>query len=536
VRDGKRAVSFWDAALFVSAVSTVVPLWCARFLPFSDMPEHVAVIATLRHWFDPSWHTHDVYALAIGKSQYVLYHVVGALVSIATGEAELANRVLLTAVGLSLPYALRSLARALDRDERLALFAAPAFWSRPLLMGFLPYVASLPAVTWGLALSARQARAPTRGRAIGLAVLAIALFYLHGDAFLLFALGAVALRVVLGEGPPLRVARDLSWLGPSAATAAGWALYGRVGAEGSSLRDSVGQMAYVPLKELARELPMWSFDIWRGHVDELCAAALWGSFALLALQLSPTEASSSRPRRLRWAAAVPFLCAALGYVAMPWSIGAGVMLNVRLASFVSMFAPLMLEPARGALAVLPLVGVLGAGTINSAYAAHEVYRAEHDELGAVNRLIDQVPGGARIVTLPFHFTSAFTHWGPWGFLGSYVRARRGGVASFSFTELGHWPLQFRAEAAPPRKAPFWTFSPCLFRNETDGAYYDYVLVRGKLDPFRDAPPGPRWKSVDRDGEFVLYEKVGGEWNPPWRVEDGGPCKSRWSLEHAPESP
>src|SRR5580700_10029122 len=135
------------------------------------MPEHVAVIATLRHWFDPSWHTHDVYALAIGKSQYVLYHVVGALVSIATGEAELANRVLLTAVGLSLPYALRSLARALDRDERLALFAAPAFWSRPLLMGFLPYVASLPAVTWGLALSARQTRAPTRGRAIGLAVL-----------------------------------------------------------------------------------------------------------------------------------------------------------------------------------------------------------------------------------------------------------------------------------------------------------------------------------------------------------------------------
>jgi hypothetical protein len=112
------------------------------------------------------------------------------------------------------------------------------------------------------------------------------------------------------------------------------------------------------------------------------------------------------------------------------------------------------------------------------------------------------------------------------------------VASFSFTELGHWPLQFRPEAAPPAKPPFWTFSPCLFRNETDGAYYDYVLARGNVDPFRDAPPGPVWRSVDREGEFVLYAKVANAeaaLNPPWKVEDGGPCTSRWSLEHAPKN-
>jgi hypothetical protein len=524
----------WRAALPVSAVAAVVPLWTARFLPFLDLPEQTAVVATLRHWFDPAWHAQDVYALNIGQSQYVVYHVVGALLSVVTGDAELATRLLLTIVGLSMPYALRSLVRALERDERLALFAAPAFWSRPLLMGFAPYVASVPVVTYGLALAARQARQPTIARSLGLALLGIALFGLHGDAYVLFAFGAVGLRIAAGfgsEARPLRsAARDLLWLAPSMLLAGAWAIYGTMGSGGTPLTESGQQVQYLPPAALLNELPSWSHDIWLSHVDECCAIALWGAFAVLALQRG---GRSSGGRKVAWAAAVPLVCACVTYAALPYRVAAGGMLNVRLAVFIALFAPLVLEPSRGRLAAASLCVVLGAGLVNAGYAAGQVRRIVDVELGDIDRLLDRMPAGARVVTLPFHLTSSFTHLTAWAYIGSYLRARRGGVASFSFTELAHWPLRYRPEAAPPAKPIFWTLDACSFRNETDGAYYDYVLARGNVDPFRDAPPGPRWRKVDQERDFVLYAKVDGR-NPAWSVPDGGPCESRRSLERAAE--
>jgi hypothetical protein len=116
-------------------------------------------------------------------------------------------------------------------------------------------------------------------------------------------------------------------------------------------------------------------------------------------------------------------------------------------------------------------------------------------------------------------------------MGSYHRIRTGGVASFSFSELPHWPIHYAPGVAPPAHGPFWTLeSACRYRNESDGAYYDYVLTRGNVAPFRDDPPGPRWRRIDQERDWTLYEKIAGEPNPPWTVPDGGPCESRLSLE------
>lgn len=57
-----------------------------------------------------------------------------------TGDALLANRLLLTAIGLALPYATRSLLVALRGDERLSIFGCAAFWCRSLSIGFLPFL------------------------------------------------------------------------------------------------------------------------------------------------------------------------------------------------------------------------------------------------------------------------------------------------------------------------------------------------------------------------------------------------------------
>jgi len=81
--------------LALAAAATVAPLFAARHLPFCDLAEHLAAIATLRHWFDPAWRSRETFVLTAGNSQYVLYYVVGALLAFPFGTAERANLFLL---------------------------------------------------------------------------------------------------------------------------------------------------------------------------------------------------------------------------------------------------------------------------------------------------------------------------------------------------------------------------------------------------------------------------------------------------------
>src|SRR4051812_18200365 len=103
----------WPFLLFTCAVANVAALWVAPYLPFPDLPQHAAAIATLRHWSDPQWKAQEYFTLALGRSQYLLYYLAGALLAFPLGNAERANLALLSATALAFPYALRSLLRAM---------------------------------------------------------------------------------------------------------------------------------------------------------------------------------------------------------------------------------------------------------------------------------------------------------------------------------------------------------------------------------------------------------------------------------------
>jgi len=534
----------WTWILRACAVATIVPLWCVHLPPFSDLPEQVAVMATIRHFWEPAWRLQEHYTLEITKSQYLLYHLAGAFLSLVVGSAELANRLMLSAVGLAYPYALRALLRAVKRDERLAAFGAAVFWSRPLVIGFLPYVASVPVVAWGLAATIEHARAPSRRSAVRLAVLATALFYLHANGYVLFLAASTALmfevtrqraatdeRVAAALGALRELPRRMLWIAPSLALAVAWSAFGSLGRGGAALHGGA-DVSYIPNAELLREFPQWAHDLWVSHVDEWCAAGLWTSFAILVLQRGAARTAGAtagaREDDVSW---VPFACALVAYFALPYRVAAGGMLNVRIAVFVVLFAPLLVRPARSVRTTFALAGIVACALVTAANAAVEMRRAERDELGDIDRLIDRIPEGARLLTLTFHVTSAHVEFvAPYTFVGAYHRARAGGVASYSFSDLVHWPVRYRPEAAPPAKRPFWTFDSCEYRNATDGAYFDYILTRGNVDPFRDDPPGPKWRLVDTTRDWMLFAKLPGETSPPWTVEDGGPCESRRSLE------
>ena len=136
-----------------------------------------------------------------------------------------------------------------------------------------------------------------------------------------------------------------------------------------------------------------------------------------------------------------------------------------------------------------------------------------------------LPFGKRLLTLAFDAESPRTVIPPFLHFGAYYRARYGGIASFSFSELPHWPVRYRPEMAPPRKrVVFWDYAPCLYRNTTDGPAYDFILTRGEQRPFEHPIPGPKWRVIGAAREWHLYERVPGEDEPvPEGFVDRGPC-------------
>jgi hypothetical protein len=80
------------------------------------------------------------------------------------------------------------------------------------------------------------------------------------------------------------------------------------------------------------------------------------------------------------------------------------------------------------------------------------------------------------------------------------------MSSFSFAELPQSPLRYRPEQAPPAKPAGWEWRPNLYRNDVDGEYYDYVLVRGAPGLLAREQRGPRFHLIASDGAWQLWAK------------------------------
>ncbi len=523
-----REKAYFSRVILVCAVVTALPLFSTKYLPITDLPEHAVAIASLRHWFDSAWHVQSTYTLALGKTEYILYHVAGALLALPLGDATLANRVLIAIVAMAFPYSARALLKARGGDERLSILACVAFWSRPLRIGFLPYVASVPCVLCLLALLSRNLEAPTRRRTIMLVLGSIAIFYIHVSGFVLFAAISMAWIVLHGDVPftlrhaLIEIPKRSLWLAPALLIAAAWALHG----DGPTAAGAA-QIWYMPARDRLHEFPLWSSDIWISHADEVCGVMSWSAIAWMALASTPAPKQTWRQRLEMW---TPFLVTLVLYGVLPTQVGAAASVNERLALFFPLFLLLVLRPRAGVAGKLPLALAAISVFATAAVATREARAASREEVGDFDSLLAQMKPNSKLVSLIFHASSAHVTIGPWYQMGSYHRAQKGGVASFSFSEIAHWPIHYVPAAAPPAHHPFWEFDPCVYRNAIDGAYYDYVLTRGDVDPFRDAPPGPKWLVLGHQKDWTLYGKIPNDMNPPWAVEDRGPCESRHSLE------
>jgi len=497
----------WRALLVLLAALGVSPLLWSAYVPVADLAEHAAVIATLRHWSDASYGFRSFYELDLGRTQYLLLYIGGVALDYATGSAENALRAWWVLTGCCLPLALQAFFRELRLDPRLALFSIPLFWSKPTLVGLFSYVGALPLCFFALALVAREARAPRPRRQIALALLAVAVFYLHLSALILLVGGAAAVTACLSRERRRASLRLLLWLAPAGLLGLAWALRSPVFDPGSVAFDVEFSAGFRTPIEALRRLPRALTNVWRNSVDLVLLGQLFAAMALLALpgpqRVAPESDDARRGRR---AVRLVFAGALLLYFVMPETLGWLWMLDERYAPVAAMLLPATLAPgSRPWQRWLPHVCAASVALATTGWISCEFLHFSREAAG-FHELIDRMPARKRVLMLLFDEHSATMRYFPYHHFGAFYRARKGGIVEHAFVELPQSPLRYRPEAAPPRRPYGAEWNPLAVDNATQAAFFDYLLVRGDSAGVPHGPPGPIWRRVDAAGAWSLFAR------------------------------
>ncbi|MCU0701164.1 MAG: hypothetical protein MUC96_32040 [Myxococcaceae bacterium] len=472
------------------------------FPAITDFPEHAATIATV-HDVLFAGPLADWYRLDFVHTQYWLMAVLGALLSPLAGGAVPALTLLLVASVVGTVVALMRLLHVLELDERLALVAVALVWTRPMTLGFVPFLLATPLVLLALA----EVGHPTRTRGWLVATLGLGTFFLNLASVVWLGLGALALGLSLeaSTGPwralPRRLLPRLWGVGVLAFPLLGWALFSDVtNVDASRFTVSMRGQWWSPLR-LLREAPGWLLDRWHLEQDRWW---LWGlalACVVLALPMGEKESSSGRRPALALAAATLTLCLALPFE-RGWLWG----LSARFLPVAAMLLAVALPSRRGLVRTvgLALVAVVSAGVT---WLADDRFGAAQPELQGAE-LLRGLPSSARVLQLSFDENSAVTLDAATPHLVAYHRAWNGGANEPSFVDLPQSVVRYRDGKAPYLRPWPWEFEPNGYDNEKEGPHSDFVLVRGEGASFPPAEgtPGPRWRLFRERAGWRLFER------------------------------
>jgi hypothetical protein len=160
------------------AVLASTPMWIVKHPPLQDLPLHLTTIRIIKSFHDPAFAFDRDFVLTLGRTQYVLYYLLGAVLASFVGVVG-ANVLLVCGYLGGTVLALRALLRALGRDERLCLLVVPLLYNVMLFYGLFPFLLGVPLMLWGLATAVAHFEKPTLRSGALLSILALSLFYSH---------------------------------------------------------------------------------------------------------------------------------------------------------------------------------------------------------------------------------------------------------------------------------------------------------------------------------------------------------------------
>jgi hypothetical protein len=494
VRVRSSTVFYLIVALFASA-----PAWIVEHPPLQDLPLHLATIRMVTSFHDPRYGFDSDYVLVLGRTQYVLYYLVGALLAKLVGVVA-ANVVLVSAYLAGTVLALRSLLCALGRDERATLLVVPLLVNVMFTYGLFPFLLGIPILLWALATAARHFENPGPRSGLLLGVLAMALFYSHIFPFGIFCIGVIAM---FPWSRPWRWVASGAPILPSAAMLLWWTTMTAAGRLARGAATDNGSDRVLPLDLAISDIPNWFINVFQDTSDDRILIGL-AIVIVAAVGLSLGDPDRAKPAARAYTL-LPIACIVL-YFLLPQGHGYIWLIAQRFPILFAITAiPLVRIPRgmRGAGVTALALTLAIASTVNT--CAHFI-RFQVEEVGDVDDAIASMKPGKKVCALIFDRGSGVVRNQPFLHFGSYYQVEKGGVVMFTYAGYAHWPVDFKAGHYPPPGGPArlrWEWTPDIVPISEIFPYYDYVLTRGR--GFR-APPGTyhviwqkdRWTVWERD--------------------------------------
>src|SRR5438045_1969100 len=133
----------WPMAALLAGVAAAAPLWCSRFLPYQDAPQHLAAVTVLAGRSAAALTSRQFFEVDFANAQYSGVYLAAMWLARLVGP-DAAIRILLSLVALLLPAAAWMLLGSFGRDRRVAVFAPALFQTAPLFIGVYHFVAGVP--------------------------------------------------------------------------------------------------------------------------------------------------------------------------------------------------------------------------------------------------------------------------------------------------------------------------------------------------------------------------------------------------------
>jgi hypothetical protein len=471
-------------AVFVSA-----PAWIVKHPPLQDLPFHVATIRVIRNFHDPAFGFDRDFVLTLGRTQYVVYYLIGAALSYVVGVFA-ANVALVSTYLAGTVLGLRELLRALHKDERLCLFVVPVLVNVMFTYALLPFLFGIPLMLWGLAIAVRHFERPALRSGVALSAVALLLFYSHVFPFGIFCIGYAALF------PWRHTSRWIRAILPSVPALIVLTLWLLLTDAGKLVRGAASDAAdprKAPDASIL-DLPNWFTNVFRDNSDELILIAL-AMLVVLALGLSQGDTDGGTPTSRNYVI-LPLTCVVL-YFLLPEGHGYIWLIAQRFPLLFAITAIPLLRMPRGLRGGVVAALACALALVSVTNTCRHFIEFERNEVGDIEGAIDAMDPKSRVCALIYDKSSAIMNNQPFLHFGSYYQAEKGGVVMFTYAGYAHWPFDFLPGHYPPpgKSARLrWEWTPEQVPMTEIFPYYDYVLTRGS--GFRP-PPGTyhvKWRS------------------------------------------
>ena len=472
-----------------------LPCLTFSYLPMTDLPQHEAIVAIMRHMHDPAYGFERYYDWALDRTLYVFPYFLAVGLSFVM-PVRLALHVTIFVAALSYPLGVLLTLRALKKPIILTLLALPLVYNRGFFWGFIHFNLGL-----GIAFIAlSQLVGPwTKNKGWRVAGLCLLSAFTHVYGLVLLSTYALA-WLIAGERQKLLT--RVIWILPAAIAMGCWGIF-------AANAPGYGVTEWAPFDFRLKEL---GNSILGGYKDTSEDFVLCG-LVLVALALSYRGFPLTWRRWLRLgvhsrASYILMVTNIVAYFLLPVATPTAKFIHFRHAVMAAMFLPFIisdvdLAKSRIQSTVLPTI-LAAVALVNSWWHLGRFEREAHE----FDSILAAISQRANIAQLTYESKGAIMRTHAYLHFGAYAQAQKGGVFAVSFPIL-FWniPLKGRANSGMPDTPKNMEWSPGRFNEYRMGYFYDTLLVRQNGGQARETYLTRPYDLVSTVGSWKLYRRV-----------------------------